>query len=100
MLYEAPLAMEKEHLAEIACECLKLDCPAPDLDEWKAMVQSAKNPTREVTVALVGKYIALHDAYISVVESLKHAGYPNHTTVHIKWVIQKPCLKKMLPNLF
>lgn len=86
MLYEAPLAMEKEHLAEIACECLKLDCPAPDLDEWKAMVQSAKNPTREVTVALVGKYIALHDAYISVVESLKHAGYPNHTTVHIKWV--------------
>ncbi len=86
MLYEAPLAMEKEHLAEIACECLKLDCPAPDLDEWKAMVQSAKNPTQEVTVALVGKYIALHDAYISVVESLKHAGYPNHTTVHIKWV--------------
>lgn len=86
MLYEAPLAMEKEHLAEIVCECLKLYCPEPDLEDWKIMVESAKNPTQEVTVALVGKYIALHDAYISVVESLKHAGYPNHTTVNIKWV--------------
>ena len=86
MLYEAPLAMEKEHLAEIVCNSLKLDCPEPDLDDWKAMVKAAKNPTREVTVALVGKYIALHDAYISVVESLKHAGYPNSATVNIKWV--------------
>ena len=86
MLYEAPLAMEKEHLAEIVCNSLKLDCPEPDLDDWKAMVKAAKNPTKEVTVALVGKYIALHDAYISVVESLKHAGYPNSATVNIKWV--------------
>lgn len=100
MLYEAPLAMEKEHLAEIACECLKLDCPAPDLDEWKAMVQSAKNPTREVTVALVGKYIALHDAYISVVESLKHAGYPNHTTVHIKWVDSETVSEENAADIF
>lgn len=86
MLYEAPLAMEKEHLAEIVCESLKLDCPEPDLDDWKAMVKSAKNPTKEVTVALVGKYIALHDAYISVVESLKHAGYAANASVNIKWV--------------
>lgn len=100
MLYEAPLAMEKEYLAEIACECLKLDCPAPDLDEWKAMVQSAKNPTREVTVALVGKYIALHDAYISVVESLKHAGYPNHTTVHIKWVDSETVSEENAADIF
>ena len=86
MLYEAPLAMEKEHLAEIVCESLHLACPQPDLDEWKAMIDAAKHPTQEVTIALVGKYIALHDAYISVVESLKHAGYPNRTTVNIKWV--------------
>jgi CTP synthase len=86
MLYEAPLAMEKEHLAEIVCESLNLDCPEPDLDDWKAMVKSAKNPTKEVTVALVGKYIALHDAYISVVESLKHAGYAANASVNIKWV--------------
>ena len=86
MLYEAPLAMEKEHLAEIVCQSLKLDCPEPDLDEWKAMVDAAKHPVQEVTVALVGKYIALHDAYISVVESLKHAGYPSRCTVNIRWV--------------
>lgn len=86
MLYEAPLALEKEHLAEIVCKSLNLDCPEPDLDEWRAMVKAAKNPTTEVNVAIVGKYIALHDAYISVVESLKHAGYPNSTTVNIKWV--------------
>ena len=78
--------MEKEHLAEIVCESLNLDCPEPDLDDWKAMVKSAKNPTKEVTVALVGKYIALHDAYISVVESLKHAGYAANASVNIKWV--------------
>ncbi|MCR5736245.1 MAG: CTP synthase [Eubacterium sp.] len=86
MLYEAPLAMEKEHLAEIVCQSLQLDCPEPDLTEWKAMVENAKNPTQVVNVALVGKYIALHDAYISVVESLKHAGYPNRATVNIKWI--------------
>ncbi len=86
MLYEAPLAMEKEHLAEIVCQSLQLDCPEPDLTEWKAMVENAKNPTQVVNVALVGKYIALHDAYISVVESLKHAGYPYRATVNIKWI--------------
>ena len=86
MLYEAHLALEMEHLAEIVCKSLNLDCPEPDLDEWRAMVKAAKNPTTEVNVAIVGKYIALHDAYISVVESLKHAGYPNSATVNIKWV--------------
>ena len=86
MLYEAPLAMEKEHLAEIVCQSLQLDCPEPDLTEWKAMVENAKNPTQVVNVALVGKYIALHDAYISVVESLKHAGHPYRATVNIKWI--------------
>lgn len=86
VLYEAPLAMDKEHLAEVVCQSLHLDCPEPDLDEWKKMVDDLKNPTKEVTVALVGKYIALHDAYISVVEALKHGGIPNFTTVNIKWI--------------
>ncbi len=86
VLYEAPLAMEEEHLAEVACECLKLDCPKPDLAEWKAMIDAWKNPSREVTVALVGKYTQLHDAYISVVESLKHGGVANRADVKIKWV--------------
>ena len=85
-LYEAPLAMEKEHLADIACECLKLDCPAPDLAEWEKMVSALKHPEKEVTVALVGKYTALHDAYISVVESLKHGAVAHNAAVNIKWI--------------
>lgn len=85
-LYEAPLAMEQEHLAEVACECLHLECPEPDLKDWIEMVEKLKNPTQEVTVALVGKYIQLHDAYISVVEALKHGGIYSHTTVNIKWI--------------
>lgn len=85
-LYEAPLAMEKEHLADIACECLKLDCPKPDLKEWETMVHALKNPEKEVTVALVGKYTALHDAYISVVEALKHGAVAHNSSVNIKWI--------------
>ena len=85
-LYEAPLAMEKEQLAQVACECLKLDCPEPNLADWQSMVDSLKSPTSEVTIALVGKYTQLHDAYISVVEALKHGGISHRTTVDIKWV--------------
>ena len=85
-LYEVPLAMEEEHLADIACKCLNLDCPKPDLAEWENMVHSIKNLSKDVTVALVGKYTALHDAYISVVESLKHGGFANNAQVNIKWV--------------
>jgi CTP synthase len=86
ILYEAPLAMENEHLAQVACECLKLECPEPDLDEWKTMIETWKNPQHNVTIALVGKYIQLHDAYISVVEALRHGGVANRTKVHIKWI--------------
>lgn len=85
-LYEAPLAMENEHLAQVACECLNLECPEPDLTDWKAMVEDLRTPTSEVTIAMVGKYVQLHDAYISVVEALKHGGISNHATVNIKWV--------------
>ncbi len=85
-LYEAPLAMEKERLAQVACECLKLDCPEPDLTDWKAMVEALRTPTDEVTVALVGKYTQLHDAYISVVEALKHGGISNRCVVNIRWI--------------
>ncbi len=85
-LYEAPLAMEKENLAKVACEALHLDCPEPDLKDWEAMVDALRHPNKEVTVALVGKYTALHDAYISVVEALKHGGIAERATVNIKWV--------------
>ena len=79
-------ATEQENLAKVACECLNLDCPEPDLADWKQMVEDLRHPDKEVKIALVGKYTALHDAYISVVEALKHGGIPEHTTVDIKWV--------------
>lgn len=85
-LYEAPLALEKEHLADVVCDCLKLDCPEPDLKEWESMVHALKYPEKEVKIALVGKYTALHDAYISVVESLKHGAVAHNAKVDIKWV--------------
>lgn len=86
VLYEVPLMMEQEHLAEVACSCLNLPCPKPDLDHWRKMVSDWKHPKHEVTIALVGKYIELHDAYISVVEALKHGGVAHQTQVNIKWI--------------
>lgn len=85
-LYEAPLAMEKEKLAQVACECLHLPCPDPDLSDWTEMVNALKHPTSDIIIALVGKYIQLHDAYISVAEALKHGGIACRSSVQIKWV--------------
>ena len=85
-LYEAPLAMEKENLAQVVCESLHLPCPEPDLSDWTHMVEALRHPNKEVTIALVGKYIQLHDAYLSVVEALKHGGIASHANVHLKWV--------------
>ena len=98
-LYEAPLAMEKERLAQVACECLHLDCPEPDLKDWEKMVDDLKHPTDEVQIALVGKYVSLHDAYISVVEALKHGGITNHTTVRIKWIDSETVTKENAEEL-
>ncbi len=86
VLYEVPLALEEEHLAEVVCECLNLPCPEPDLEDWKRMIYDWKHPQKEVTVALVGKYVSLHDAYMSVVEALKHGGVANQAKVNIRWV--------------
>lgn len=85
-LYEAPLAMEKENLAQVVCECLELPCPEPDLSDWTEMVEALRNPDKEVTIALVGKYIQLHDAYLSVAEALKHGGIAARANVQIRWV--------------
>ncbi|MCR5666925.1 MAG: CTP synthase [Eubacterium sp.] len=85
-LYEVPLMMEKEHLAQAVCECLKIDCPTPDLEEWTKMVEVFQNPTSSVEIGLVGKYVELHDAYLSVAEALSHGGIANHASVEIRWI--------------
>ena len=85
-LYEVPLLMAKEGLDEVVCRKLGLITHQPDLREWSAMVKREKNARKRVSIALVGKYTQLHDAYLSVVESLNHAGTANDAVVDIRWV--------------
>ena len=87
-LYEVPLLLEAEGLAKVACRRLELQCPReePDLADWTAMVERQRAAARRVRIAIVGKYVALHDSYLSVVESLKHAGIFNDAVVDIEWV--------------
>ena len=85
-LYEVPLLLEKSGFADIVCEKLKITCSDPDLSEWEAMVQKEKDMHHVTKIALVGKYIELKDAYLSVAEALKHAGIANDTKIDIKWV--------------
>ena len=85
-LYEAPLMLEDAGLANIVCRELGLAASAPQLDEWRAMVARAKTPERRVTIGLVGKYVQLHDAYLSVAEALRHAGCAQGAQVEIRWI--------------
>ena len=85
-LYEAPLMLERSHFSEVVCRELGIDAPAPDLKEWTDMVNRIKTRTENVTIGLVGKYVGLHDAYLSVAEALRHAGYINNAHVEIKWI--------------
>ncbi len=86
VLYEVPLKLEEEDFAQTVLEVLHLQCPDPKLTEWQDMVHALKTPKNIVRIAMVGKYVALHDAYLSVVESLTHGGVPSRTQVEIEWV--------------
>ena len=86
VLYEAPLMLEKHHFSDIVCRELHLEAPAPDLSEWTALVRQIRSPKETVRVALVGKYVKLHDAYLSVMEALRHGGYGLSAKVDIDWV--------------
>ena len=86
VLYEAPLMLERSHLSDIVCRELHLDCPPCDLTDWNEMLARIAARRRSVNIAIVGKYTRLHDAYLSVMESLYHAGYETGAVVHIKWV--------------
>ncbi len=85
-LYEVPLMLENEKLADAVCECLHIDCPTPNLTEWKNMVDTFHHPKHSVIIGLVGKYVELHDAYLSVAEALKHGGIANESSVQIRWI--------------
>ncbi len=86
-LYEIPLLLEKEGLANLVCKHFDLCCSKePDLSEWKDMVKRSKNHIHNVKIALVGKYVELRDAYLSVAEALRHAGIDNSAEVEISWI--------------
>lgn len=85
-LYEVPLMLEKEGLATKVCSMLGLEDKEPDLSEWIKIVEIEKNLKDTVKIALVGKYVELHDAYLSVAEALKHAGIANNVKVDIIWI--------------
>lgn len=99
-LYEAPLMLEHQSLSSIVCRKLNLQTPPCDLRSWNDMVEKINNRKGEVTVALVGKYVRLHDAYLSVVESLKHASYAVGVNVNIKWVESEDITEKSAPSIF
>lgn len=86
LLYEVPLALREEKLDEIVCRRLSLDTHGPDLSDWISMVHTALSVTESVTIALVGKYVELHDAYLSVAEALTHGGIGNNVKVNVQWV--------------
>ena len=86
ILYEAPLYLEERGLSSVVCRELHLPVPEPDLREWRAMVSAIKNRSKSVTIGLVGKYVQLHDAYLSVAEALRHAGFFLDAKVSIRWI--------------
>ena len=85
-LYEAPLMLEKANFSSVVCRRLGIDAPEPDLTEWQEMVERIKSLPETVNIGLVGKYVTLHDAYLSVSEALTHAGYPHGVHINLHWI--------------
>lgn len=85
-LYSIPLALQEQHLDQITCDHLKLDSREPEMSEWIELVQKVTNLSKSVRIGIVGKYVELQDAYISVVEALRHAGYAFDADIIIKWI--------------
>ena len=85
-LYEVPVMLEKLNFSGVVCRELNIDAPKPNMTEWLTMLDQLYNRSRKVTIGLVGKYVQLHDAYLSVAEALRHAGYPQKAFVDISWI--------------
>jgi CTP synthase len=99
-LYGVPLMLEREGLADSVCHHLGIKNRRPALKEWGKMVELISKADSSVSIAIVGKYVDLHDAYLSVVESLNHAGYQHRSKINLIWInsdkIDPHCVKKML----
>ncbi len=91
-IYEVPLALEEQNMASVVLQRLFVQEKQPNLESWKNLVYKIKNPQKTIKVAIAGKYTKLSDAYISVVESLKHAGYSYDAQIDIKWINSEDCI--------
>lgn len=99
VLYEAPLMLEAHHFSDIVCRELGIEAPAPDLADWKALIDKIHSAERSVTIGLVGKYVQLHDAYLSVAEALRHAGYAYGTNIEIEWIDSETINEQTVENI-
>ena len=98
-LYEAPLMLERANFSAVVCRELGIDAPAPDLSEWEGLVRRIHSRKEEVEIGLVGKYVQLHDAYLSVAEALAHAGYELGARVNIRWIDSEELTGESLAGL-
>ena len=85
-LYEAPLMLHNNGLDRVVCRELKLQVSEPELKDWQQMTQKIACREKEISIAIVGKYVQLHDAYLSIIESLNHAGFETSSKVKIHWI--------------
>lgn len=87
ILYAVPIMLHQQHMDDVVIRKLGIDCPgAPDLTDWQEMLDALRHPVQTVKIGLVGKYVELHDSYISVNEALKHGGIATHSAVDIHWI--------------
>ena len=98
-LYEAPLMLEKSNFSSVVCRELNLKVPEPDLTDWKEMVERIRLRSKEVHIGLVGKYVKLHDAYLSVAEAMNHAGYEWNTFIKIHWIDSENITKENVNDM-
>ena len=102
VLYELPMMLLNQHMDDLVLEHLKIEAPIADMEEWKGLIQRVKGLNKDITIKMVGKYVQLPDAYLSVNEALRHAGYYENSTIHIEWVnaedIRKDNVDEMLSD--
>lgn len=98
-LYFVPSMLEKSNFSDIVCRELDIHAEKCDMTEWNEMIERIKKRSKEVTIALVGKYVQLHDAYLSVAEALQHGGFETETKVNIKWVDSELVTEYTVANL-
>ncbi len=102
ILYELPMILLNQHMDDLVLEHLKIDAPQADMTEWQSLIERVKGLDKDITIKMVGKYVQLPDAYLSVNEALRHAGYYENSRIHIEWVnaedVKKENVAQMLSD--